>query len=162
MEWKFQNVDPGSLKGALSSCLSGIDHGTTDSLATGISDSAWQSSSKTKLTKLLNTMGGDAYKSLESALESYIGTAGLLSQYKILEKEYKELCAEYDSLKPRLYITKTREVTWYDKFGRSHRGTEKYQVMDQAVAKRMREIESRKTEIESEATGLEKQIEGSV
>ena len=176
MEWKFQSVDPGSLSSALSSCKGSIDHGTTDSLASGISDSSWSSSSKDKLTKMLGKMGGSVYKNLESALDQYMGVAALLAEYKKLEKEYKELeeeyaklAAEYAGLEPKLWIEKTRSVIWYDKYGTSHKGTEKYRVKDAAVDRRMGEIRTRQSEIrkrqkeiEEEAEAKEKQILASV
>ena len=162
MDWKYESIDPGSLASALKECLGGVDHGTTDHLASGISDASWQSTSKGKLTKLLRTMGGDAYKSLESTIQSYIGVASLIGQYKDLEEEYKALDAEYASLEPKLWIEKKRDVIWYDQWHVGHKGTETYRVKDPEVERRMNEIKERQKDIITEAKNLEKQIDSSV
>lgn len=159
----FDNVDVNSLKNALISCKNSINNSKTDEILANISSSqVWQSESKNKLTKALETLRKERYKELESLLDKYLNVVNDLEEYKRIEKENISLSSQYSSLSKKLYYTDYYTEISYDADGNEITNKKSKMVKNYYVQNQMNGINQIINSNNSKLESLELKIKNSI
>lgn len=159
----FDNVDVNSLKNALISCKNSIKNSKTDEILANISSSqVWQSESKNKLTKALETLRKERYKELESLLDKYLNVVNDLEEYKRIEKENISLSSQYSSLSKKLYYTDYYTEISYDADGNEITNKKSKMVKNYYVQNQMNGINQIINSNNSKLESLELKIKNSI
>lgn len=104
----FENVDPGSLKGAINSCLNSLNTGSINELQNSISNgNGWQTYASSHLINSFQSLIENKYRELKACLNSCNSVADQIQKYKDIEKENKQLEEQYFKLSEKLYYTYT-------------------------------------------------------
>lgn len=151
---EFQNVDAGSLISALQACKSSLDHSKSDNLPSSLSTGIWQGRASDVLRESLTTFSSSRYQALEAALDSYIGVAGMIQEYKELESENQSYQATINSLQSKLH----KEEKTKDKDGNEQTKI----VVDKNVEADIKNYEKKIKDNEKTMIELANQIKGSV
>lgn len=159
----FENVNPVSLRNAITQCKNAINHSKTDNLINDVSNSSvWQCSSQKNLKDALSKLRDKRYKELEKKLDEYANIASYISDYKDYEKENENLERKYNSLSNNLYYWGKKKDRWGN-YLKDDKGNYKYGwILNYSVQNQMNDITKQIESNENEMTRLKNKVSNSI
>lgn len=99
----FENVNTVSLKNSINSCISSINYSSSKQIINDIANNdIWSTSSRDKLSSLLQTLINTRYKDLEKKLQNYLTIADKIEKYQQLANSVSSSEALLESLETEL------------------------------------------------------------
>lgn len=115
MRMKFESIDVNSLKNAINSCRSAVNHSATSLLVSDVMNgNIWFCSARNNLKNALSRLVYEYYKDLEITLNKYSTVASYIGEYKEKEGQNRTLQSDNINLRSRLYYEEVYQERNYN------------------------------------------------